>query len=203
MFVELSLSRTNQVGCMEEREREKISSSDNRQFQLLHQFELNQHRSMMSCIMCKNEMEGPEGVCPDCLISLPHPQHIKKEEEDPEAMEVWARELPIQQWEHEFLNDHLASEDAGEKQFEEKLFENDVAAQDDLDDPHQIFWSDEESNESGYQSPEDLDQQDSHSSFPAHTTNEAVFQFIWQGAESTADQLISQGIYPGISFHSG
>ena len=53
-----------------------------------------------------------------------------------------------------------------------------------------------------------LSQQDStgEDSQPSHrlsTKNEEIFKFLWTETEDIADKLISNGVFPGISFHSG
>ena len=222
------------------------------------------------CYLCEVQVDGPEGVCNDCLYLLPMVEHIKKED-----IEVFDRELPMEEWEINFLNDHLQTSQSEEVD-EDEVEELDTANNGGYGTPEEIFYSDSSSDDSGYQSPEhklfqqdsyisshpsflaprtsDEDfhlsfsatkttDEDSHLSFRAPKTtdqeshsrfttqmttdevsnsrftstrtndedshpslriaNEKIVRFLWQQTEATADLLITQGICPGISFHSG
>ena len=201
------------------------------------------------CYLCEVRVEGPEGVCNECLYLLPMVEHIKKED-----IEEFDRELPMEEWEINFLNDHLqtseseemdeddannegysssddifysdSSDDSGFQSPEHNLFQQDsytsshpsfLAPRISDEDSHLGFSapriSDEDSH-LGFSAPR-ISDEDSHLSFTAPKTtdedshpslisaNESIFQFLWQQTEASADLLITHGICPGISFHSG
>ena len=52
-------------------------------------------------------------------------------------------------------------------------------------------------------SQQDSTGEDSQQSPSLTSMNEEIFSFLWKETEDTADRLISMGVFPGISFHSG